>query len=58
MCFVFVENFKELEVIIEKLKTNFKDMVNSVDDLFVTNELRLSTFPKLTIQPTSFSSPQ
>ena len=46
MCYLFVENFKELERIIEEMRTNFKDLINLVTHLFVSEEFKLNFYPK------------
>lgn len=48
MCLLFVENFKELEGIIEEIKINFKDTIKSVANSFVSEEFLLNYYPKQT----------
>jgi len=45
ICFLFVENFKELEAIMEEMRTNFKELINSIVYLYDSEEFRLNFYP-------------
>ncbi|MBW2977123.1 winged helix-turn-helix transcriptional regulator [Candidatus Woesearchaeota archaeon] len=48
MCYLFAENFRELEKIIEEIRTIFKDLIDSITCLYISEELKLNTFPRYT----------